>query len=120
MGSSFGKVFVIVNRRAGKGARHPDEFARLLSDASLDFVLHITERRHHAVELARDAIDQGYGYLVAVGGDGTIHEAVNGMMGPDGPRNPAPGLGVVSAGPAAAVAPTFGPPDRAGEGRWRP
>src|SRR5438094_3509259 len=116
MGSSFGKVFVIVNRRAGKGARHPDEFARLLSDASLDFVLHITERRHHAVELARDAIDQGYAYLVAVGGDGTIHEVVNGMMAPEGPRNPDAVLGVVSAGSGSDFARTFGLPEGAAEG----
>ena len=79
--------------RAGKVARHPDEFAKILSDAGLDSVLHVTERRHHAVELARDAIDQGYGYLVAVGGGETIHEVVNGMMGPDGPRNPDADLG---------------------------
>src|SRR2546421_9489876 len=120
MGSSFGKVFVVVNRRAGKGARHPDEFATILSDAGLDFVLHVTERRHHAVELARDAIDQGYGYLVAVGGDGTIHEVVNGMMGPDGPRNPDPVLGVVSAGSRADLARTLRPPARAAEGGEHP
>src|SRR5437899_1552539 len=116
MGLSFGKVFVIVNRRAGKAARHPDEFAKILSDAGLDSVLHVTERRHRAVELARDAIDQGYGYLVAVGGDGTIHEVVNGMMGPDGPRNPDAVLGVVSAGSGADFARTFGLPDGAAEG----
>src|SRR5437870_932502 len=116
MSAPFGKVFVVVNRRAGKGARHPDEFATILSDAGLDFVLHVTERRHHAVELARDAIDQGYGYLVAVGGDGTIHEVVNGMMGPDGPRNPDAVLGVVSAGSGADFARTFGLPDGAAEG----
>src|SRR5207302_2226811 len=105
-----------VNRRAGKGARHPDELAKILSDADLDFVLHVTERRHHAVELARDAVDQGCAYLVAVGGDGTIHEVVNGMMGPDGPRNPDAVLGVVSAGSGADFARTFGLPDGAAEG----
>src|SRR5437016_466815 len=116
MGLSFGKVFVIGNRRAGKGARHPDEFAKILCDAGLDSVLHVTERRHHAVELARDAIDQGHVYLVAVGGDGTIHEVVNGMMGPDSPRNPDAVLGVVSAGSGADFARTFGLPDGATEG----
>src|SRR2546426_2634892 len=120
MGLSFGKVFVIVNRRAGKGARHPDEFAKILSDAGLDSVLHVTERRHHAVELARDAIDQGYGYLVAVGGDGTIHEVVNGMMGPDGPRNPDAVLGVVSAGSGGDFAPPLRPPPGGAEGGGRP
>jgi len=86
--SPFGKAFVILNRRAGKGARRPDEFEKVLSGAELDFDLHVTERRHHAVELARQAVDDGWTYLVAVGGDGTIHEVVNGMMGTDGHRRP--------------------------------
>jgi YegS/Rv2252/BmrU family lipid kinase len=109
--SPFGKAFVILNRRAGKGARHPDEFEKVLAGAGLDFDLHVTERRHHAVELARQAIDDGWTYLVAVGGDGTIHEVVNGMMGTDGPRNPEAVLGVVSAGSGADFARTFGLPD---------
>jgi YegS/Rv2252/BmrU family lipid kinase len=109
--SPFGKAFVILNRRAGKGARHPDEFEKVLAGAELDFDLHVTERRHHAVELARQAIDDGWTYLVAVGGDGTIHEVVNGMMGTDGPRNPEAVLGVVSAGSGADFARTFGLPD---------
>ena len=98
MSPSLGKAYVIVNRRAGKGARHPEEFEKILAGAELDFDLHVTERRHHAVELARQAIDDGWTYLVAVGGDGTIHEVVNGMMGLEGPRNPEAVLGVVSAG----------------------
>jgi len=107
----FGKAYVIVNRRAGKGARHPEEFEKILAGAELHFDLHVTERRHHAVELARQAIDDGWTYLVAVGGDGTIHEVVNGMMGPEGPRNPEAVLGVVSAGSGADFARTFGLPD---------
>ena len=111
MSPPFGKAFVILNKRAGKGARRPDEFERILTAAELDFDLHVTERRHHAVELARQAIDDGWTYLVAVGGDGTIHEVVNGMMGTDGPRNPEAVLGVVSAGSGADFARTFGLPD---------
>ncbi len=111
MSPPFGKAYVIVNRRAGKGARHPEEFEKILAGAELHFDLHVTERRHHAVELARQAIDDGWTYPVAVGGDGTIHEAVNGMMGPEGPRNPDAVLGVVSAGSGADFARTFGLPD---------
>ena len=116
MSPPFGKAFVILNRRAGKGARRPAEFEKILAGAELDFDLHVTERRHHAVELARQAIDDGWTYLVAVGGDGTIHEVVNGMMGTDGPRNPEAVLGVVSAGSGADFARTFGLPDDASQG----
>lgn len=116
MSSPFGKAFVIVNARAGKGARNPQEFEKLLGDAGLEHEAHVTQRRHHAVELARQAIDEGFRYIVAVGGDGTIHEVVNGMMGPDGARNPEAVLGVVSAGSGADFARTFGLPDAIADG----
>ena len=34
----------------------------------------------HATELARQAAQDGYEFVVAVGGDGTVHEVVNGLM----------------------------------------
>ncbi|MGH2709284.1 MAG: diacylglycerol/lipid kinase family protein [Actinomycetota bacterium] len=113
MGSSFGKAFVIANALAGKGAvgRDPKRFEQLLSEAGLEFELSLTERPRHAVELARRAIDEGYSYLVAVGGDGTVHEVVNGMMGESAPRNPEAVLGVVSAGSGSDFIRTFGLPD---------
>jgi len=45
-----------------------------------DADLHITRYPGHAVELARDAALAGADRLVAVGGDGTIHEVANGML----------------------------------------
>lgn len=50
----------------------------------------------HAIELARQAGEQGYEMVIAVGGDGTVHEVVNGLMAlPEGKR---PLLGVVPVG----------------------
>jgi diacylglycerol kinase (ATP) len=34
----------------------------------------------HAIELARQAAEEGYENVVAVGGDGTVHEVINGLM----------------------------------------
>ena len=34
----------------------------------------------HAVELARQAGEAGYSLVVAFGGDGTVHEVINGLM----------------------------------------
>jgi YegS/Rv2252/BmrU family lipid kinase len=50
----------------------------------------------HATELARQAAEAGYELVIAAGGDGTVHEIVNGLMQvPEGRR---PRLGVVPLG----------------------
>ncbi len=50
----------------------------------------------HATELARQAAQEGYELLVAVGGDGTVHEVVNGLMRV--PEEQRPHLGIVPLG----------------------
>ena len=50
----------------------------------------------HATELARQAGEQGYERIVAMGGDGTVHEVVNGIM--QLPENKRPVLGIVPVG----------------------
>lgn len=50
----------------------------------------------HAIELAKQAGEQGYDMVIAMGGDGTVHEVVNGLM--QVPENKRPLLGVVPVG----------------------
>ena len=50
----------------------------------------------HATELAKQAGEQGYEMVIAMGGDGTVHEVVNGIM--QVPENKRPMLGVVPVG----------------------
>jgi YegS/Rv2252/BmrU family lipid kinase len=50
----------------------------------------------HAIELARQAAEEGYELIVAVGGDGTVHEIINGLMQIPAERRPR--LGVVPLG----------------------
>src|SRR3990172_6830669 len=50
----------------------------------------------HAIELARQAGEDGYQMVVAVGGDGTVHEVINGLM--QLPAEKRPRLGVVPLG----------------------
>lgn len=62
----------------------------------------------HATELARQAGEQGYDLVIAVGGDGTVHEVINGLM--QVPAKKRPILGVVPVGSGNDFAHTAGIP----------
>lgn len=50
----------------------------------------------HAIELTRQAVQEGYDLIIAGGGDGTVHEIINGLM--EFPPQERPSLGVVPLG----------------------
>src|ERR1700760_2249684 len=50
-----------------------------------------TEARDHATELCREAASEGYDVVVAFGGDGTVNEAANGLVGSRTPLSCLPG-----------------------------
>jgi diacylglycerol kinase family enzyme len=50
-----------------------------------------TETRGHATKLCREAAHEGYDVVVAFGGDGTVNEAANGLLGSDTPLCCLPG-----------------------------
>ncbi len=50
-----------------------------------------TERREHATQITREAASEGYDVVVAFGGDGTVNEAANGLIGSDTPLTCLPG-----------------------------
>ncbi len=64
----------------------------------------------HATELARQAGEEGYDMVVAIGGDGTVHEIVNGLM--QLPPESRPILGVVPVGSGNDFAFSMGLPTR--------
>ncbi len=55
-----------------------------------------TEYPGHAIELARQAGEQGCDLVIALGGDGTVHEVVNGLM--QVPAEKRPALGIIPLG----------------------
>ncbi len=65
----------------------------------------------HAVELARKAGEEGYEMVIAMGGDGTVHEVVNGIM--QVPESKRPILGVVPVGSGNDFAHAIGVPMQA-------
>lgn len=62
----------------------------------------------HATELARQAAEAGYERVIALGGDGTVHEVVNGLM--QVPAEKRPILGVVPVGSGNDFAHAIGIP----------
>jgi len=85
------RVFVILNPAAGRGraARAWRTVRPALRDAGLSFDEVVEERPQLAIGLAEAAARRGYDVIAAVGGDGTIHEVVNGIMAAGGDRPPA-------------------------------
>ncbi|HVR04780.1 MAG TPA: diacylglycerol kinase family protein [Solirubrobacteraceae bacterium] len=80
-------------------------YASTVSDGLRQLVVHAlkgrfevdavdTEARGHATELCREAAHEGYDVIVAFGGDGTVNEAANGLIGAperhDGRPSPTP------------------------------
>ncbi len=76
------KPLLVVNPKSGGGATGRT-FAAMRS--TIERVLGkvevaMTERSGHGIDLAREGALAGHPLVVAVGGDGTIHEVVNGLM----------------------------------------
>jgi diacylglycerol kinase (ATP) len=64
----------------------------------------------HATELAHQAGEQGYEMVIAIGGDGTVHEVINGLMQVPGEKRPI--LGIVPVGSGNDFAHAVGLPEK--------
>lgn len=120
-------VVAIVNPLSGAGATPGVAERRVallnakFSAANVAGTVHLTERRHHAGELARMAISTGARMVIAWGGDGTINEIGTALAGTSTV------LGIVPAGSGNGFASEIGVPvipeaaiDVALNGRDRP
>lgn len=96
------KSMVIVNPVSANGrtGRNWPRIAGELKNAGLKFDTQITSKSKEATQLARIALENGYRTIIAVGGDGTLNEVLNGFFEPDNgdPVNPAASLGLISSG----------------------
>lgn len=83
------RLRLVVNPRAGAGAadRGTDALERAAERAFEQWDLVRTEGPGHASELARQAVEEGVDIVAAVGGDGTCHEVVRGLMSGQHPRS---------------------------------
>lgn len=74
--------YIIINPAAGggKAGRVWPDIAHQLSQADISYEAHFSTHHRHATLLAKQAIEQGYRQLLAVGGDGTSNEVINGIF----------------------------------------
>ncbi len=78
------KTRFIFNPRSGHNAKNPHLLERaraFVREHALDADVVLTERPRHATDLARRAVDEGCGLVVAIGGDGTLNEVAAGLVG---------------------------------------
>jgi diacylglycerol kinase (ATP) len=77
------RFLAIVNPAAGggKSAKRAASALEQLREKGLDVDVISTTGRGHAIELAAEAYTQGYRRFIAVGGDGTAYEILNGIFG---------------------------------------
>lgn len=108
-------MVLVVNPRSGGGriTKAMPEIVDHLRARGLEHEIRHTEGPGHAPEIVRDSFRAGKRFIVAVGGDGTIHEVVNGMLENDRPLVEEPVLGVIAAGTGCDFIKTFGIPEMA-------
>jgi diacylglycerol kinase (ATP) len=109
--SALGPPLLIANPVAGRGRGSTlDALRDALRMRGVAHDLEMTQAAGHARELAREAVEAGRRYVVAVGGDGTVHEVVNGMVDVETGRARGEDLvlGLASAGSGSDLARTFG------------
>ncbi|HEX5295067.1 MAG TPA: diacylglycerol kinase family protein [Streptosporangiaceae bacterium] len=100
------RALLIVNPHATSTTRlRRDVIARALASA-VELEIVETRYRGHGTSLAADAASAGYGLVITLGGDGTVNEAVNGLLST--PRRPAPALAALPGGSANVFARALG------------
>lgn len=106
------RPFLIVNpsSAAGRTGRHFDRIARAVRGAVGDFECAFTRSPGDGVRLARDAVRAGGQLVVAVGGDGTASEVIDGLSDPPRPRDPDPLFGFIPRGTGGDLRRTLGLP----------
>ncbi len=105
-----GRTVFLVNPASGGGAtaRRWPTLERQARDLGLEPEVAMSAGPGQLAELARQAAEDGAALVVAVGGDGTVHEVANGLLRAG--RRPLPDLGLVARGTGDDYARALGIP----------
>ncbi len=94
------RAVLIVNPNATSTTPAGRDLLAHALESRVELTVAHTDHRGHAVEIAEAAKRDGLDIIIVHGGDGTVNEVVNGLLGPPGGERPAP-----TALPAVAVVP---------------
>lgn len=96
------KWFIIINPTSGNGAakKQWNPIYYELKKQHFDFDFSFTEHKKHSVELIENALKQGITKFICVGGDGTLHTMVNGILSLNPPNISEIKLGIIPVGTA--------------------
>ncbi|MEZ5352426.1 MAG: diacylglycerol kinase family lipid kinase [Bryobacteraceae bacterium] len=91
------KTAAIVNPSSG-GGRAGRDWASIAMGLGPDVETRFTKARDDATAIARELLLAGFDRVIAVGGDGTVNEVVNGFLDADRPLRPGAELALVPIG----------------------
>ena len=76
------KWYTIVNPVAGfgKGLEDLPLITKLIRENDIPYELVFSQHKYHVTELTVQAVNEGYRHIIVIGGDGTLHEVVNGLF----------------------------------------
>lgn len=107
------KAALVVNPASGNGAtgkRFP-VMADIIKQEGLSFVHRFTESPGHATEITRHFLQEGHDLIIAVGGDGTTNEVLNGFFDRSGAAiRPSAAISFISGGTGRDLIRTVGIP----------
>ncbi len=74
--------FVIINPTSGNGKskKQIPKLLKALKETNIPYEYKVTEHPNHSFEFVQNAILKGYRKIISIGGDGTLHNIVNGIM----------------------------------------
>ena len=101
------KYHIIANPVAGKktSSKNLEIVKNVLNERGVDYEIHLSHAERDATEIARRLTEAGATELIALGGDGTLHEVLNGIINPQTCR-----LGLVPSGTGNDFAERLGLP----------
>lgn len=75
----------VVNKGSGKrrGEEYLGQITRYCDARGIEYAVHATNAKGHAEQITRMLCESGADNVVVIGGDGTFHEALNGLVTPD-------------------------------------